>query len=137
MRRRKLVGALVLVLVLLIAAAVFARKPRPDRVTRENLDRIETGMSRAEVEAILGAPGDYRTQPTEYVDLGGSIMHPRFGPDGQPIDNSIWYWRGNDLDICLFADESGKVMLRGRYPTQRLTDSILWRAKRLWQEWFP
>ena len=58
MRRRKLIAA-----VGLVAVGAFVMWPRMDRITRENFDRISKGMSRAEVEAILGPPGDYSGGP--------------------------------------------------------------------------
>ena len=61
MRRRKLLVALAVGVV--VAAAAVVLWPRPDRITQENCDRIEKGMSQAEVEAILGGPpGDYTTR---------------------------------------------------------------------------
>jgi hypothetical protein len=60
MRRRTLLVALA-GLAVMVAAGVGALWPRPSRVTGENFDRIEKGMSRAEIEAVLGPPGDYRT----------------------------------------------------------------------------
>jgi outer membrane protein assembly factor BamE (lipoprotein component of BamABCDE complex) len=64
MRRRKLLVALA-ALVVVVAVGVLVLWPRADRVTEANLERIteanleriKEGMSRAEVEAILGAPG--------------------------------------------------------------------------------
>jgi hypothetical protein len=54
------------VLVVLAGVAAFALWPRPGRITRENYDRISAGMSRAEVEVILGPPGDHTTGPNVY-----------------------------------------------------------------------
>jgi hypothetical protein len=78
-RRRKLLVALA-GLAVVVAAVVVVLWPRPDRITQENYDRIRVGglwgedwathdnrapvkkgMTRTEVEAILGPPGDYRT----------------------------------------------------------------------------
>jgi hypothetical protein len=55
-------------LAVVIAAGVVVLWPREDRVTRGNFDRIRAGMSRAEVEAILGPPGDYTTGPLSIED---------------------------------------------------------------------
>ncbi len=51
----------------LASVAAFALWPRPNRFTREDYDRIHKGMTRAEVEAILGPPGDYTTLGTDYI----------------------------------------------------------------------
>jgi hypothetical protein len=62
-------------------------------VTRAAFAKIEVGMTRAEVEAILGGPpGDYRTQPSPSfslgVEMGGFIIiatpdHYWYGDEGQ------------------------------------------------------
>jgi hypothetical protein len=73
MRRRKPLVALA-GLAVVVAAGVVVLWPRtaPERITRENYDRIRNGMSRAEVEAILGPPRDYSTGPLQYA--GRSIQ---------------------------------------------------------------
>jgi hypothetical protein len=54
-----------LVLVGLAVVVVVVLWPRTQWISQENFDRITEGMSRAEVEAILGGPpGDYRTVRT-------------------------------------------------------------------------
>jgi outer membrane protein assembly factor BamE (lipoprotein component of BamABCDE complex) len=60
-QRRKLL--LALAGLALVVAGTFVLWPRANRITRENFDHIEKGMSRAQVESILGPPGDYRTGP--------------------------------------------------------------------------
>jgi hypothetical protein len=55
MRRRTLLVALAGL------AVVVVLWPPEDRITEANLGRIKEGMTQAEVEAILGPPGDYRT----------------------------------------------------------------------------
>src|SRR5262245_13696687 len=62
MRRRKPLVALA-ALAVVAAAGVVVVWPRAERVTRGNFDRIRDGMSRGEVAAILGAPGDYHRPP--------------------------------------------------------------------------
>ena len=62
MRRRWLWWVLAVAIVL--AAAFVLRSPRADRITPENYARVQPGMTRAEVEAILGPPGDFRKGPS-------------------------------------------------------------------------
>jgi hypothetical protein len=50
----------------LVAVGTLGLWPRQDRIPHENFDRIRDGISLAEVEAILGPLGDYRTRPTTY-----------------------------------------------------------------------
>jgi hypothetical protein len=49
-------------------APISPPPPRP-WVTQESVHRIKSGMSRAEVEAILGPPGDYTTRPVSCFSL--------------------------------------------------------------------
>ena len=65
MRRRTLLVVLAGLTVVVAAGAVVLWPRTPSRITLENCNRIREGMSRAEVEAILGPPGDYRTGPGE------------------------------------------------------------------------
>jgi hypothetical protein len=53
----------VAVLAVLVAVPTLLLWPGWDRVTSENFDRIHRGMTRSEVEAILGPPGDYASGP--------------------------------------------------------------------------
>jgi hypothetical protein len=53
-RSRKLRWVVVVGLVVLAGLGAFVLWPRLNRVTRENFARIHPGMTRAEVEAILG-----------------------------------------------------------------------------------
>jgi hypothetical protein len=48
-------------LAVVVAVGVVVLWPRADRITKENLGRIRLGMSAAEVEVVLGPPGDYRS----------------------------------------------------------------------------
>jgi SmpA / OmlA family len=50
---------------------LFAVRPRRVMASKRDCDRIEIGMSREQVEQILGGPpGDYRTRPTHEYPLG-------------------------------------------------------------------
>jgi len=60
MRRRTLLVALA-GLAVVVAVGVVVLWPRADRITEANFERIRVGMSRTDVEAILGPPGDFRT----------------------------------------------------------------------------
>jgi hypothetical protein len=72
-------------LAVVVAAGVVVLWPQPQpssRVTRENFDRIHDGMSRAEVEAILGPRGDYRTRLGE-SELSDQSWNPDLADYGQ------------------------------------------------------
>jgi hypothetical protein len=67
--KRKLIAALAAGLVL-AGAAAFALWPRPVRATPENFRQISLGMSRAQVQTVLGPPGEYLTGPVDFVRKG-------------------------------------------------------------------
>jgi hypothetical protein len=87
MPRRLLVVLAVSALVLLVVAAKPILFPAGNpRLTQENFDRIKEGMSREEVEAILGPPGDYCTAPAQIVPSPGS-------PEPWQVWQRHWDWR--------------------------------------------
>ena len=160
MRRRTLLVALT-GLAVVVAAGVWFQWPRQDRITPANLDRIERGMKRAEVEAILGGPpGDYRTVWTDWemnlnedpfscasVDrrcwkTGASPYEPD-GLHGESVSSGvpvIGNWFGNDgcIQICfspVVVDD--KDFLPTAKRERGLADNLAWRARRLWHRWFP
>ena len=74
------------VFLLLAGALLPALHPPPQKVTEANSERIKPGMTRAEVEAILGGPpGDYRTRPTQTVDIWMAEGEAWFGDEGDCI----------------------------------------------------
>jgi hypothetical protein len=119
-------------LAVLLTVGAFALWPQPDRVTPESFERIRYGMRRAEVRAILGPPGDYRTGPV-YEDV-----RPALGFfSGRPQCDE-WFW-----DFGYFVvqfDSSEAVMSTSLISTERVhqssLDNLLWRAKRQWRKWF-
>jgi hypothetical protein len=164
MRRRKLL--LLLAGLAVLAVGVVVLWPRTDRITRENYDRIQPGMTRAEVEAILGPPGDYRTGLGETYGL-----YARPGPaqwDIDSLDNDLslpswpfvsllpWEpdsgqpdpdaelgktvtWLGDSVRLEIIVDRSDHVrrsFIYNRRMTQGTLDNLLWRAKREWHCWF-
>lgn len=146
MRRRTLWwGAAGLGLVALLAAGAVLAWPRANRITRENSDRIAGinlgrlnanggHMSRAEVEAILGPPGDYRSGPT------------------RPEYEQIFFYWGGITGWVDYSWECDTGTIAARFYDDRLSgiefkpmqkvpqsalDALLWRAKRQWHRWFP
>jgi hypothetical protein len=73
MRSRKLLAALAGLAVVVAAVVVVLWQAPTSRLTLENLGHLREGMTRAQVEAILGAPGDYRTGPLEFVGQARSV----------------------------------------------------------------
>jgi hypothetical protein len=153
MRRRTLLVVLA-GLALVVATGVVVLWPREDRITQENCDRISEGMSCAEVEAILGPPGDYRTghgeadfgtigwMPDPPIDLGGTLTNWSRVPGQTPQDaRQFACWLSDSFSICISIDESGHVIGKSGKPRRKTTqgplDNLLWRAKRQWHRWFP
>jgi hypothetical protein len=159
MRRRTLLVALA-GLAVVIAAGVVVVWQRPlSRITRENCDRIRLGMTRAEVEAILGPPDDYRTghgesdfgddsasrwvgDPPGFQHWGlGWFAYPNFQPvEGVPTTGMQANWFGDSCRICVVVDDAGRVRdsrVYNRRLTQGPLDNLLWRLKRQWRRWFP
>ena len=138
MRRRTLLVMLA-GLAVVIAAGVVVLWPRPasERITRENYDRIRAGMTRAEIETILGPPGDYTTAPTEGVRVASST----FSAPGSEIAYLESRWLSDTAQAVVWFDYSGRAN-RGYYAPMRIKDEtpwarFLWRAKRQWRRWFP
>jgi hypothetical protein len=131
MRRRKPLAALVALG--LAGVAGFVLWPRPS-ATRENYDRIKAGMSRAEVEAIFGPPGDYRTTITFHE----MDRQDPFGL-GLPGESERDYWMTDEVRIRISFDSSGRVVGTniGRafsMPEDGTLDNLLWRAKSRWRK---
>jgi hypothetical protein len=155
-RKRTVRWLLAAGLVVPVAAGVYEAWPRPDRITQANEERIRIGMSRAEVLAILGPPGDYTTAPT-WSDDGEKWVRPIFDPasgthwlprvDGHqfkplPVAGSKEEtWKGDTGKIGVMFDASGRVWEHWYYPDKRmelgLYESLRWRARREWRRWFP
>jgi hypothetical protein len=139
MRKWRLLAALAGLAVLVAVGAVVLR-PRPERITRENFDRIQKGMSRAGVEAIPGPwrrqSWDYRTGPT-LQDLTAEAFAD---PDAE-VGGYQLAWASDTVWIAIQFDTSWRVVGRSKRPSVRMDqgalDNLLWRAERLWREWFP
>jgi hypothetical protein len=140
MRRRTLLVALAGLAVLLSVGAVLVWPPA-DRITEANFLRIKEGMTRAEVEAILGPVGDYSTGPLVFdghrQSLYVPISHNVFGDELQ----EEFLWRGDCLEIIVHFNSSGRVWRTHPRVVARVKqtafENLVWRAKRQWHRWFP
>ncbi len=95
MKKRYLISAGVLAVCVCLTLAVLAMFPaRPIKpgVTRVNIHRIEIGMTRAEVEAVLGRGGSPTGGP--HLTLNGS---------------KAFTWWGEHGTISLAFDDDGRV----------------------------
>ncbi len=127
-----------------LAAGAVVPSPQANRVSEENARRIREGITRAELYAILGPPGDYSTGPTNFkIDPWAHPPSGVFWGDRAEcgFDHSEETWTSDTLYVEIYYDPAGKPM--GSYITplerqpQSMLDNLLWRAKRRWQRWFP
>lgn len=150
MSRRMLFRASGLVLA---GVALFVLWPRTSQVTPENLTLIREGMTRAEVEKVLGGPpGDYRTGPTledpdnprccGLIDpqasaverLSGIDRYARLDPD-HIRDQGDWF--GDDGFISVLFTRGvveEKYFIRTEMRQQNPLANLLWRVKRQWRK---
>jgi hypothetical protein len=137
MRRRTLLVALAGLAVLVgLAVVVLWSRTEPDRITRQNYDRIVADMTQADVEAILGPPSDYRDGPTDNSPCTESALLRASRERPLASDYSA-FWHGDAASIVVEITPDGDIMknwcpsrIRGPLET------LLWRAKRQWHRWF-
>jgi hypothetical protein len=134
-QRWKLLGALAAA----VSAAVglWLRSPG-NRITPENFDRLRAGMTRADVEALLGPPGAYVTGPG--VIDGTGYRHEYFVPP-QPRMGTPAVWDCDDARIVVDFDDAGRATMKTFLSTKRIDqpplDNLLCRLRLLWERWFP
>jgi hypothetical protein len=118
-----------------IVAGAMVLWPWEDRVTRANYDRFQIGMTREEVEAILGLPGDYSTGPSLFRTLTFDRGEPS-SEGGAPT-----YWGGDTGAIGIMFDRKGSVAQTGFAAVAPIPlgplDTLLWHAQCQWHRWFP
>src|SRR5262245_55865060 len=71
MRKRLIVGIAIALAVGLLASALLLLTLPAERVTHATVDRIQIGMTEAEVEAILGGPASPRQTVSVNLDIPG------------------------------------------------------------------
>jgi hypothetical protein len=90
-------------------------RPR-HRITRENIERIEQGMTRQEVAALLGAPpGNYSRHQIP------ALYDPGLGHSGPPVDElhdcegTVEEWVGDRsaVRVCFAANGRVAKLARG------------------------
>jgi hypothetical protein len=147
MQRRTLPRVLAVLagLTVLLAFGTLLLWPRGHasrQFTRQNFDCIQSGMSRAEVEGILGPPGDYTNGPTQRG--AGPGMSERQDWSNLQVPSKYVSWESDEGSIEVrFASGGGwngaylKSYLSNRKVEQSPLENFLWRARRQWQRWFP
>jgi hypothetical protein len=77
--------------------------PRSVSITTDKYERVQIGMTRMQVEAIMGAPpGDYRRP-------GGLLGNRKLR---EPADPNVRTWVGDTLTVMLLFDDQGRVLAK-------------------------
>jgi hypothetical protein len=109
-RRLKWLAAASATLVLAAAVAWFLRPAGPP-ITAETYERLRPGMTRAEVEGVLGGPGRTRQDCVRWMDnrspttgLGSDL------DNGQRTNPGIRYWYQDSGIIIVQFDADDRLM---------------------------
>lgn len=108
MRKRKLLLTVVLVLIAFVTFVAWPRTSPPSQITRENFDRINKEMTRADVEALLG-PRMGRLSVPPIAHSNGPVIKL----NEESLSDGIVRFRGEDQwhsehgAICVNFDENG------------------------------
>jgi hypothetical protein len=90
-----------------IITIVWMRSRSP--INRANYNRIRSGMTKAEVELILGRPVE-GLLPFDMVDVHADESEIRI----RPFSNKETHWWRNDIHtIVVYFDDEGRVMGKG------------------------
>jgi hypothetical protein len=130
MRRRTVVVVLA-GLAVVVTVGAWLLWPQPDRITKGNVNRIGKGMSRAQVEAILGSPGDYAGGPTRTVP---------WNPVVNSQEDLVEWWTDTGRATVAFDRQSQVVVWVVYFPCSRIPqgalENLMWRIERLQYNWY-
>ncbi len=128
MRKRwRWVAAALAGLAVVLAVGVVALWPESDRITLWNYQRLQGGMTRAEVEEILGPPGDFRTE----------TKSPVYGPKWLKEPRTAEMWLTDDSVILVWFDASQRVKEKWGHSRGDSTPEPFRTIKRWWRRCFP
>lgn len=129
-RRRWLVWSAVTAL--LAVVGLYLGLPRSPRFTDEQFDRIQVGMTRAEVEAVLGCPpGCYAQEPVlAWIESPPDALEWAADSPGPLAEN------GDQpaLRVAVCFDDRGKVEAKFRTRITYTPPTLLERLRR-WAGW--
>jgi SmpA / OmlA family len=129
------------VLFLLVGIALVAPLTRSRSiVTQENLAKVKLGMSREEVEAVLGQP---RAAIKDFDVRSGSIskstLTHHVPVDLEYYDENLWHWHGSDHNrMVVVLDDMDIVtnkLIRPALPDNRnFREKVRDEAEYLWSK---
>jgi predicted Zn finger-like uncharacterized protein len=79
-----------------------------NKVTKENFDKIKTGMTEAQVKEILGEPTETAGTPDQLPDIPGMPKMPRM-PGGMRVNIMVWKKGDNTITVNFM---NGKVVAK-------------------------
>jgi hypothetical protein len=127
--------ALAAVVAGVLFVGVFAIHTRSPRITCANFDRIRNGMTRAQVESIVGPPGDFTTG--RLVFDPGSIPWP---PISRCSGETVLEWTADTgWGLVRFNHDetvNGALFYPGFLHEQSTYENVRWRIERQWRRWF-
>jgi hypothetical protein len=143
-RRSKLILVSLLALtVLLLPAGPLCRPASESRFTAADCFRIQRGMTRAEIVALLGAtPGDYRTLPPPDETLDSQIWSTvqQMRSELNDIGWTMEVWCNDEATLVVAFDHEGIVrhhaQFRARSAPASFLDVLRWKTKRAWHRLF-
>ena len=107
----------------------------PSPITQKNFDRIRIGMRRADVAAILGPDGDFKTRDCKRRDLCAMIS----GEAVATVEMQTWDTDTGRIDV--YYSRRGTVAWAmysvNRLPEAGPVENFLSRARYLWRRWLP
>jgi hypothetical protein len=149
MTRKRLFLVLAALAALAVAGTAAVLWPRP-RVTKESYECVKLGMTRREVESIVGVPpGDYTGGPMrptddEYAeDIRGDVVESwhRLGDGKISLLLPSERWEGDAGCLGVGFDPAGRAFSKYFIPREREEqsplDNLLWQLKRAWKRLAP
>ena len=107
MRRRLVIGAVLLSAILGIVTFVYLTLP-PPRINPTQYDQIRERMTLAEVEGIIGGPPGFYPPNTPCTRIR-LLAGPEFGGDARLKQV---YWSGTRYEIGVLLDDDGVVVAK-------------------------
>jgi len=118
MTRKRLAFAVACLLLALIVPFGRYLYFNRDPIRYENLEHLRLGMTKAEVEELIGCPpGDYRTGEVIQIKSGVLVAWT----------NSKSIWSGDQAEIHVFWDENEQFYMRDGIAVDRVGLMTKWR----------